>query len=132
MFKNQLYIDIDEELTEKQNKELELIISNHDGAEADVFSKTKRESREEMLFKMVQQAKYNPEIDNIELANYLVKINAQVNVFIITNIIEPVINTVVHDKENSKEFKSFLNKVVNTEGMLSWQYLIKGLQDAQA
>lgn len=127
-----IYINCLAPLTVEEETELDLFISNHDGAEPEAFDEQKIYERENIIRSINQLAIYSPYLkDNIMTVRYLTSIDNYINAYIrsgITQVLEEKITRDASDPEG--EFFAYLHTVVNQAGNKTYEYLIgtiKGL-----
>jgi len=113
------------------------IINYHDGAEPET-SEHKQSARRKGFDKVVQTAKYHPDLTAVEINAYLTSIDNYKNSYITdgekANLIGKVFfdagshgdptDTRTQAEKEAHPHYAFLNRIVNTEGVMVWQFLI--------
>lgn len=113
------------------------IIHYHDGIEPET-SEHKQVLRKKGFDKVVQTAKYHPDLDDVEINGYLTTIDNWKNSFITDGVKDNIIGKLFYDagspgdasdtrtqaEKEAFQYYPFLTRVVNTDGVTVWQFLI--------
>lgn len=126
LFNGKIYVDVDAEITQIQKDELDAIIIAHDGAEALAMDVHKIDERDLKVKTLIQQAIYHSGIDTVQMVEYLTSIDNYINGYIRSGIDDVFVAKVTADKDVSS-FSTFLNQVVNSQGVLMYEYIIGGI-----
>ena len=121
-----IYINCVAPITTEEETELDLFISNHDGAEPDAFDEEKIKIRENKIRGINQLAIYSPYLpDNVMTVSYLTSIDNYINAYIRSGITDVIVQKISEDAANPEgEFFAYLHTVVNQAGNKTYEYLI--------
>ena len=119
-------ITFDVELTAQQVTDLNAIIAAHDGQPAPIFN---RQARLDNAERLAELGVFNIDIDTNELEDYLIELNAYLDVYINLGITRRIHEKIAADAANvSHPRNAFLTFVIpNSGGRQVWQFIISNL-----
>ena len=126
-YSGKILIEFPVYLTTDQETYLDEIISIHDGTIKSRTSKELRDKREEVLSELVDLAHNHPvlKVTPNEITGYLTSIDNWFNAWKRDGNHTQLVSKIVLDaQDTAHENYIFLNKVVNTDGVLNYQFLI--------
>ena len=127
--KGKIYVQLEERLNEADKLALDQIIANHDGLPART-TKALQEKRSTVLDNLVQMAHFHPVLKNDpdEITSYLTSIDNWLNAWRRDGNHNILISKIVQDaSEALSPHYDYLNTPVNTDGVLTYQFLIAGI-----
>lgn len=124
-----IFIQFQERISDDDKLILDQIISSHDGLPART-TKVLQETRSTILDNLVQMAHFHPvlKLNPDEITGYLTSIDNWLNAWRRDGNHTILISKIAQDaNDNSNPHHGYLNEIVNTDGVRTYQFLIGGI-----
>jgi len=122
--KGQIFLFVDEEMSQAEKDAMVLIIQNHDGEDASAFDNHAVSAREDKIRELNQLAMYHPILDNVSTVRYLTSIDNHINAYVRSGINTVLVEKIFMDAQVGEPHYDFLNQIVNEAGNVTYEYFI--------
>lgn len=124
-----IFVQFQERISDEDKLLLDQIIANHDGLPART-TKVLQERRSTILDGLVQMAHFHPVLKNVpnDITGYLTSIDNWLNAWRRDGNHNILVSKIAQDaNDDTSPHHGYLNTIVNTDGVKTYQFLIAGI-----